>query len=212
MAPGHQGPAEQSTMSGQHRRQSSAAGPSRQQSLGAGGRQRSVSLAAAALEGLIPPSPRRVSVTPQDAQLTSQLQVTQSIAVRGSIRLHHVSSCRNVLICREAASQSRIRSRQCIDIDSTMLWASGVGPIAFNLRWMPNVYKSFMQGIVPLLNNPRDGGPNWLANVANAFGGESFPETPPPLASGVLPEVTIQQFQRCYLQRSLCSPVPGGSP
>lgn len=52
---------------------------------------------------------------------------------------------------------------------------------------------------MPLLNNPRDGGSSWLSNVANALGGESFPETPPPLAPGILPEVSIQQFKRQVL-------------
>ncbi len=46
-------------------------GPSRQQPFV---RQRSLSTGGMSLEGLVPPSPRRMSVTPQDAHLTSQLQ------------------------------------------------------------------------------------------------------------------------------------------
>jgi len=54
-----------------------------------------------------------------------------------------------------------------------------------------------LQGIVPLLNNPRDPAASWFPNP---FGGEAFPETPPPLAPGLLPEVDIRQF-RNYLGR-----------
>lgn len=54
-----------------------------------------------------------------------------------------------------------------------------------------------LQGIVPLLNNPRDPAASWFPNP---FGGEAFPETPPPLAPGLLPEVDIRQF-RDYLGR-----------
>lgn len=50
---------------------------------------------------------------------------------------------------------------------------------------------------MPLLNNPRDnpaGGAGWFVNP---FGGDAFPEMPPPLAPGLLPEVDIRQFQVC---------------
>lgn len=50
---------------------------------------------------------------------------------------------------------------------------------------------------MPLLNNPRDPAASWFPNP---FGGEAFPETPPPLAPGLLPDVDISQF-RNYLGR-----------
>jgi hypothetical protein len=52
------------------------------------------------------------------------------------------------------------------------------------------------QGITPLLNNPRDNPAGAAASwFVNPFGSDPFPETPPPLAPGLLPEVDIRQFQ-----------------
>lgn len=52
-----------------------------------------------------------------------------------------------------------------------------------------------VQGITPLLNNPRDNPAGTGSWFVNPFGGDTFPETPPPLAPGLLPEVDIRQFQ-----------------
>jgi hypothetical protein len=45
------------------------------------------------------------------------------------------------------------------------------------------------------LNNPRDNPAGTGSWFVNPFGGDTFPETPPPLAPGLLPEVDIRQFQ-----------------
>jgi hypothetical protein len=47
------------------------------------------------------------------------------------------------------------------------------------------------------LNNPRDSPAGAAGWFVNPFGSDPFPETPPPLAPGLLPEVDIRQFQAC---------------
>lgn len=62
-------------------------------------------------------------------------------------------------------------------------------------RLLTNPTCSCVQGIVPLLNNPRDSPAGAAGWFVNPFGGDAFPETPPTLAPGLLPEVDIRQFQ-----------------